>query len=281
MPAIRYTLPFWRRREPPMDRDIAKLRPPSLPKGKRFETELDVKIESERSELLLRKAGSFGRRLANDLLSCREGSRSCDAPQCPICARSFRRWFTGDLLRITKKDSRRSVFITVLLEAASPGRIETLDFKKHRVSLRQKLIRAGLDKCVVIGGFEMVYKGKTTGWVLHVNLVVLHPNDASLEVFLESFDNSFFGRPTVRTDLVDHKEQLSYALKFTTYHRPHKQRGASKGVPVPLNADLHLELVKWMSERSFKDFIFLFNARLGKRSIKTDRKRGKFKPRLR
>jgi len=273
MPATRYRLPFWRRREPPMHRDIATLRPPSLSKGKRFETEQDVKIESERSELLLRQAGSLGRRLANGLLSCREGSRSCDAPQCPICARSFRRWFTGELLRITKKDNQRSVFITVLLEAASSGRIETLDFKRHRASLRQKLIRSGLDKCVVIGGVEMVYKGKTTGWVLHVNLVVLDPNDAALSVFLKSFDKSPFPRPTLITKLVDHNEQLSYALKFTTYHRPHKQRGASKGNPVPLNAGLHYSLVNWMAARSFKEFLFLFNARLGKRSIKTNLRR--------
>jgi hypothetical protein len=175
----------------------------------------------------------------------------------------------------------KAAFITVLLEKARPGQIDTLDFKKHSALLRKKLVRSGLDKCVVIGGFEMVYKGRDPGWVLHINLVVFDFDETSLEKFLGSFAKSPFGRPTMATDLLDHKEQLSYALKFTTYHRPYKQRGAKKGRAVPLNADLHLELVKWMSERSFKDFIFLFNARLGRGSIKTGRMGGKVKPRLR
>ena len=272
MTISRYRPPFWRRGEPPKNRDIAKLRPSSLPKGKRFETVQDARIESERSELLLKKVGARGRRLGGQLQACRDDARNCDKPHCPVCARSFRRWFTGQLLRIAAKDDKPAAVVTVLLETAPFNRLENLDFESHRAALRKKLLRSGLDRSVVIGGVEIAYKGRNIGWVLHINLVVIHPDEAGLKRFLKKFANSAIARPTLKSALVDSMEQLSYVLKFTTYHRPFKRRGASKAAPVPLNPALHYELVSWMSERSFKDYIVLFNARLGARSIKASPK---------
>ena len=60
--------------------------------------------------------------------------------------------------------------------------------------------------------------------------------------------------------LWDLPEQLSYVLKFGTYHRPHKQRGSAKSRAVPLNKSEHLALVQWMHQREFKDFLFFYNA---------------------
>ena len=63
------------------------------------------------------------------------------------------------------------------------------------------------------------------------------------------------------TPVKDAAEQLSYVLKFTTYHRPHQQRGPTKAKAVPLNLSEHLELVRWMARYEFSDHLFLFNAR--------------------
>src|SRR6266702_8973773 len=82
----RKKLPFWRRTKPQKRYDIALLRPATLPKGQRFETEQDVRYESERSELLLRSYAGHSRQLARTLCACREGDVICDQPCCPICA---------------------------------------------------------------------------------------------------------------------------------------------------------------------------------------------------
>jgi hypothetical protein len=59
----------------------------------------------------------------------------------------------------------------------------------------------------------------------------------------------------------DPVEQLSYLLKFTTYHRPYEQHGTKKSKAVPLNPPEHFELVRWMAQYTFTDHLFLFNAR--------------------
>jgi hypothetical protein len=103
--------------------------------------------------------------------------------------------------------------------------------------------------------------------MLHVNLVVIGGQKEALDKFEESFATSDIERAVVKVAVNDPAKQLSYMLKFTTYHRPYEQRSGKKGQATPLNAPEHLALVQWMSKRSFKEFMFLFNSRQGVDSI--------------
>ena len=268
----RYRPPFWRRKEPLPRHDITKLRPHDGKKGHRFETTHDAVIESERSELLLRQAPGAGRKLAADLQDCRENHQRCDQTFCPLCARVFRRWFIGELLRLS--EAKPVSTFTVLLKKTGRDKINKLDPEDFRGMLHQRLLRAGLTDAVVIGGFENVYRAREKKWVLHVNLIVINGQKAAMHKFQESFAKSDIERPVMNVPLNNPERQLSYVLKFTTYHRPHEQRGAEKGTATPLNAPEHLALVQWMSKRSFKDFMFLFNARQGVDSIVTHQRVG-------
>ncbi|SRR6266542_3547821 len=267
MPTSRYRPPFWRRREPAPQHDIALLRPGSLLTGQRFETLNDVQIESERSEQLLNSFGSGGRKLARVLQKCREEHHRCDQIFCPICARVFRRWFTGELLRVAAEAHQPIRIFTVLLEQADRAKIHVLDSANYRHMLRKRLERAGLKNTSVIAGFEIAYKAKQKVWVLHINLVVIGGNEAALDRFKEGFDGSEIGRPIMSMPLKDRSEQLSYILKFGTYHRPLERTGPTKGPAKPLNAPEHHALVNWMAQRQFKDFLFLYNARRSRDSI--------------
>ena len=263
----RYRPPFWRRRKPLPQHDITKLLPPDLEKGDRFETIDDARIESERSELLLKQAGGEGLKLAKALQGCRETGQKCDQTFCPLCARDFRRWFIGELLRLSQLAAKPITTLTVLLKKAPRDKIDKLDPKEFRGILRKRLERAGLTDAVVIGGFENVYRARQREWVLHINLVVIGGQEAAMDKFQESFANSAIERSVRGAPLNDPAKQLSYVLKFTTYHRPYEQRYAEKGRATPLNAPNHLALVQWMSQKSFKDFMFFFNARQGVNSI--------------
>ena len=261
MTGQRYRTPFWRRRLPLPQHDITKLRPPELGKGNRFETIDDARIESERSELLLKQARGGGRQLAKGLQDCREDHQRCDQTHCPLCARVFRRWFIGELLRLSETATKSVATLTVLLKKVPHDRIDKLDPKDFRGMLRQRLLRAGLADAVVIGAFENIYRAREKEWVLHINLVVIGGEKAALKRFKESFGKSDIERPVMELPLNDKAKQLSYVPKFTTYHRPHERGGARKGSARPLNRPEHLALVEWMSKRSFKDLMFLFNAR--------------------
>jgi hypothetical protein len=220
---------FWRRKNPSTKHDIALLRPRYLAKGKRFETWQDAHRESERSEALL---GSTME--AEILANCRSGT-SCDNTFCPICARQFRRWFIGELLRITETEIHPVHVLTVLLEAADRKAIFDLDFRRHGHNLRKRLERAGLGDAMVIGGVEIVYRAREHKWILHINLVIFGGKKAAIKKFERTFEGSHIERPVLTVKLKDLPEQLSYVLKFATYHRPYAQRSPSKSRAVPLN----------------------------------------------
>lgn len=260
MPKKRRKPPFWARGRLARQYDIALLRPKDRPKGKRFETVQDARAESERSKQLLRSFSGGNRVIGEFLQECRDGDYECNKPFCPICARKFRRWFIGELLRVTQGNGSVRIY-TILLEEAPQGGINDLDPADFRHQLRKRLERAGLDKAPVIGGFEIVYKAQRRIWVLHVNLVVIGGKKSAHNKFKRNFENSEMERPIIRAKLKDPPEQLSYILKFSTYHRPHEQHGPNRSDARPLNPREHAALVKWMAQFEFKDFLFLVNAR--------------------
>jgi hypothetical protein len=254
--------PFYRRRKPKPEHDIRLLRPPSLPLGERFETLQDARRYSLDSEHKLDLLAPQQDQLSNYLNECRTLAQRCDQPYCSLCARPFRVWFIGELLRIIESIGSEPVYIlTILLEAASYDEICRLDVKGYDAELRKRLSRNGLAEAVVIGGYENIYRAKSKTWVLHINLVIIGGTIKAVEKFKATFFDSDIEKPVLIETLEDLAIQLSYVLKFTTYHRPFKQCGSKKGPAVPLNPREHCALVSWMAQWKFQDFMFLFNAR--------------------
>jgi hypothetical protein len=252
--------PFWRRGKPNPKYDITLLRPAKLRKGERFETLADAREESERSEKLLLSFSGGNRVIGEYLQECRAEYYECNNTFCPICARQFRRWFIGELLRVTKGCDHIHIY-TVLLKEAATDKINELDPAPCRHVLRKRLQRSGLGKVPVIGGFEIAYKAAQRVWILHANLVMIGGEEKARKKFKKAFRGDDFDRPLLGTTLKDRAEQLSYVLKFTTYHRPYEQRGATRSEAKPLNPKEHAALLKWMWQFEFKDFLLLINAR--------------------
>lgn len=251
---------YWRQTHPVALFDIAKLRPETLARGKRFESPSDAREESGRSQALLER-DSRSKAYVVDLQECRDGHYQCNKTYCPQCARTFRRYLIGQLLRLNSEFEGEVRILVVLLETAPKGELLKLEIERYRHLFRKRLDRAGLSKVPVIGGFEMYYRARSKEWVLHVNLAIFGGNEEALRTFEDGFPDDKIHRPVRRDELHDDAEQLSYLLKFTTYHRPHQQRGSKKAKAVPLNPAEHFELVCWMARYKFSDHLFLFNAR--------------------
>jgi hypothetical protein len=260
MTASRRKVPYWRRGLPAASFDIAKLRPKKLVRGKRFETTMDAREESLRSEELLTRYRT-GNTYSLSLQECRAGHYHCDQTYCPLCARRFRRYFIGELLRLNSESESPVQILVVLLESASRGGLSKLQIKSYRHSLRKRLERAGLGDAHVIGGFEMTYRARSKEWVLHLNLAIYGGDDNAVAKFEDGLGDAAMDRPVRRDVLKNPAEQLSYLLKFTTYHRPHQQHGATRSRARPLNPRDHYELVTWMAQLGFSEHVFLFNAR--------------------
>lgn len=252
--------PYWRRSLPRKKYDIKRLRPEILPRRERFETQEDVKKESRRSQSVL-DGRQDGGGLGDYLEDCRQGHYHCERSYCPICARIFRRYFIGELLRHNAKFEGEVAVVVVLLETAAKGKLSGLDIESHRHALRKRLDRAGLEGAPVIGGFEIAYRAAQRVWVLHANLVVFGAPKRALDDLEAGSKAQDAFRPVKRSQLENPAKQLSYVLKFTTYHRPWHQTGPRKPAAVPLNPTEHCELVRWMHRYGFSDYVFLYNAR--------------------
>jgi hypothetical protein len=272
MKTTRAEKPFWRRRIPRKKRDITLLRPPSFNKSKRFETLADSNAESLRSEAILKSADRAS--LPQQYLcECRAGDYHCEKSYCPRCGREFRRWFIGEVLRLVDQCHRNAQIVTVLL--ARSRNIEDLKPTERRHLLRQRMDRAGLANAQCVGGFEMIYRARERYWVLHINLLIFGGTKMGLGRFAATFSSPEFVRPTQSVPLNDLPKQISYLLKFTTYHRPQRQIGSKRSPAKPLNAREHAVLVNWMSQYGFADMMFLYGVRRqGDRLVTSRRLRG-------
>src|ERR1700689_3279051 len=121
---------YWKRQHPPASFDIAKLRPQTLPRGERFETLHDACEESARSQAIL--AGNRWSRtyFGSYLRDCCEGHYDCGKTYCPVCARTFRRYFTGELLRLNAEFSGKVRIFVVLLEKAPKEKLGQLQIER-------------------------------------------------------------------------------------------------------------------------------------------------------
>ncbi len=108
----------WRKVGIPTSRDVRALRPPSLPRGQRFETPRDVaKVNTDtitKLSILLPDVAAA--------MECCEGETSpCSLPCCAICARRFRGYHTSELLRIADMFEGPHEVATIYLDADRRG----------------------------------------------------------------------------------------------------------------------------------------------------------------
>lgn len=235
--------------------DVARLRPPALPSGQRFETPDDVIRLSERYENVL---SGTSRAVLQD---CRQGYYTCGRPACPLCARGYRRWFIGETLRLlSSKDLGRGRILTLYLDTVLVGQLDSVHLGRLHARLRKRLFRCGFGGAVVIGGTEIGYRATENVWLVHVHALAIDAHEDAIEA-LKAMDTDDHDRAIEVQLLRDPLKQLSYLQKFGTYHRPIPRSGArnTPAFPIP-NAALR-ELLSWWSGTTFDEFRFLLGLR--------------------
>ena len=101
------------------------------------------------------------------------------------------------------------------------------DLKRAHDFLRKRFDRAGLKGATFVGGTEAAWQVKHQRWLLHVHLLAIGVTQAGWDRLDEAWANSGTGDPIVTDELRDLGEQLSYLVKFHTYHKPGQSRGKS------------------------------------------------------
>lgn len=240
--------------EPELEFDIAILRGPHLPKGKRFETIEDCKQEATRRlKNISRKADS---NLVQSLDDCMKGYYACGIPSCSLCASHFRRWLVGVSLPFFREMGGTQYAVVILLKRFRA--LSEINLDKERKALRKQLERA-LPNALVCGGLEICWIASERRWLLHANLTVARTNHGELKKLKARLG---LGRKELHIKQVeDDVSWQSYLIKFVTYHRPFEQFGPKRSRPVPMNSAQEVEYLEFLSDKSFLDFLLLRNIR--------------------
>ncbi len=237
--------------------DIARLRPESLPRGDRFETMADARARRDTERDRFERIGGLSH-VADRLLSC--GAESpCAEVYCAICGRLFRRWFIGQALRHHRALDLR--VLTVALELVPSKRLAVCDLLVVKRRAAQRLRRAAPSAEFVLGGIEAEYRQGDDVFLLHAHLLVSPLPRDELNALRSAFANIDVARPIKVQKLKDAARQISYLIKFTTFHRPGSQKGSRRPRAIPLPDPALKQLTLWRARYVFLDFVFMMHLR--------------------
>jgi hypothetical protein len=237
--------------------DIARLRPDHLPRGQRFETEPDAR--ARRDAELERFEQIPGLAHVADRLSLCSAESPCAEVYCPICGRRFRRWLVGQALG--HQCGLDLEFITVALELVPTQMLTKCDLLVVKPRTAQRFRRLAPSAKFVLGGIEAEYLQDDDAFLVHAHLLVSRLPDDEMEALRSAFADIGVTRAVKVQALRDPAAQISYVLKFTTYHRPGSQNGPRRRTAIPLPEQALKQLTLWRARHGFFDFVFMMGLR--------------------
>lgn len=246
--------PGWIDRAIPPARDLA--RPEIGPQHARFETEADALA---RSRILAKRLRAHRPRLVEQLEACADGGEYCRQPACPICARMRRRFICAEALSILDLLSWESAIMTAHIDTVPAGSLASVDLRKCRRWLRQKIRGARIGSAVIIGGIEANWNDLRQVWVVHLHALIVGYDEEVRASITRRFASTGARAAVVFQALMHPVRQISYIAKFATYHRP-GQHGPWRRRAYPMPERALVEYGDWLSVWRFEDFVFCFNA---------------------
>jgi hypothetical protein len=243
--------------------DVALLYGPDLPPSKRFETLADVVAAWGRARALLGDPTRRALREAlNDIDSCVTDGWGCARPLCPRCARLYRRWVAGQVIKQVPAAGGSAYFITAYGQSIEPSGLHRVSIKKFHNRFRQRLRRAGLAKSIIVGGTELSWRAREKLWCLHLHLVAANATKEALEALRKACGGDLMGQPAmVARPIYDLGSVATYMQKFSLTHRPVARMGQRRPGLVPLPRRQARELARFLLDHSFEDFLFLSGCR--------------------
>jgi hypothetical protein len=205
------------------------------------------RLNDEQLNVLLPRLPHVG----HALLQCDGKHHRCRLPICAVCARDYRLDPIAQLHALAHAYPGPHEVATIYLALFDPGSLADADPNDAREMLRKRLDRAGFKGAIVVGGIEVAWQEKHQRWLLHAQVLAIGVDAHAWTRLEAALEKSSTWRPVDVVPLRDPDEQLSYCIKFVTYHQP----GTRK---VGLLAERLVELARWWSRYRFADFLFVY-----------------------
>ena len=188
------------------------------------------------------------------LLECDGRRRPCWRPFCAVCARDYRLGPIAQLHALAQAYPGPHEVATIYLDLFPPGSLRDADVRRTHEKFRKRLDRAGFKRAIVVGGIEVAWQENHQRWLLHAQVLAIGVDAQAWQQLEAALKQSGTVDPVRVVPLRNPDEQLSYCIKFVTYHQPGRRL-------VPLPPDRLVELAEWQAPYRFEDFFFAYGAR--------------------
>ena len=203
-----------------------------------------------RLEVLLPHLPAVGRAL----LKCEGENHRRSLLICAVCARAYRQGPIAQLHALANEYAGPHEIATIYLGLYRPGFLAVADVRRAQEMFRKRLDRAGFKGAIVAGGIEVAWQENWQRWLLHAHVLAIGVDPHAWTQLEAALEKSGTADPVDIRALCNPDEQLSYCVKFVSYHQPGRRR-------VPLPRDRLVELAAWWSQYRFEDFFFAYGAR--------------------
>lgn len=197
--------------------------------------------------------------IAVRLEACEREAR-CGMIVCAVCARKFRFGLIRKLLRLGRLRRGPHEWATVCIDTIPEGALADVNLHHARDRLRQRLRRSGFAGSILAGILEVSWLDRRREWVLHIHLLAIRVPEGAWDALEDKLAASDSVDPLDVAALENPERQISYSIKFVTYHRPGKAGLGARAPARPLPPDRLAELARWWSRYQFDDFVFLLGA---------------------
>ena len=204
----------------------------------------------DRLKVLLPRLPDVGRAL----IKCDGERHRCSLPICAVCARAYRQGPIAQLHALANAYAGPDEVATIYLGLFPPGSLADADVPRTARNVSETSGPRGLQGRE--GG------GRNRGCLAR-ELAALAPARPSarhrrrrerLGAARSRLARQRHRGPVRSVALRNLDEQLSYCIKFVTYHQPGRRL-------VPLPPDRLVELAAWWSRHRFEDYLFAYGAR--------------------
>ena len=194
--------------------------------------------------------------LARALIKCDGASHRCSLPICAVCARAYRQGPIAQLHALANAYAGPHEVATDLPRPIRAWLSAATQTSRAPTTCSGNVWTAGglqgRDRC----GRRLRRLGRRTGSVgsCMSKCSASASTRTAWEQLEAALQDSGTAKPVEVVGLRDPDEQLSYCIKFVTYHQPGRRL-------VPLPPDRLVELAAWWSQHRFEDFLFAYGAR--------------------
>jgi hypothetical protein len=203
-----------------------------------------------RLEVLLPRLPAVG----HALLKCDGADDRCSLLICAVCARAYRQGPVAQLHALAHAYRGPHEVATIYLGLFPPDSLGDADVGRTHEMFRKRLDRAGFKGAIVVGGIEVAWQENWQRWLLHAQVLAIGVDADAWDRLETALEDSGTADPVMLKPLRNFDEQLSYCIKFVTYHQPGRR-------VVPLPPDRLVELAAWWSRYRFADCLFAYGAR--------------------